>query len=255
MNKQLDISGIYCIHNKINNYVYIGSAVNIRIRFNSHKSELEKNKHHSQYLQNSFNKHGGDNFNLYVLAKCPPEYLIKLEQWFLDNVKPEYNIAKTAGSTLGIKQSQETIEKNRAAQLGRKWTKEALNKRTETVRKDVHQYTLDGYYIQTFHGVRLAGDSLNVPYQQIVSCCTDKKAKQAGNFQWSYIKLDKLSKVDARKRYKKQISQYTKEGELIKVWESATLAAKELDLNKGNLCHYAKLKNNFLVGGYKWRYD
>lgn len=102
------ISGIYQIKNTINNKIYIGSAKNIRIRKNKHFSDLLKNKHHCIKLQNSFNKHGVNNFEFSLLANCPEEYLIKLEQWFLDNLQPEYNIYKTAYSPLGHKMSEES---------------------------------------------------------------------------------------------------------------------------------------------------
>ena len=53
-------------------------------------------------------KYGLDCFKFEILAHCPREYLIKLEQWFLDNLKPSLNIDKRAGSRLGSKLSEET---------------------------------------------------------------------------------------------------------------------------------------------------
>ena len=62
-------SGIYKILNIINNKIYIGSAVNIDRRWSEHKSLLTNNKHHSKYLQNSFNKYGTENFLFEVVEK------------------------------------------------------------------------------------------------------------------------------------------------------------------------------------------
>jgi len=39
--------------------------------------------------------------------------LISKEQYYLDNLKPEYNIAQVAGSTLGYKHTDESIAKMR----------------------------------------------------------------------------------------------------------------------------------------------
>jgi hypothetical protein len=39
--------------------------------------------------------------------------LLKREQYYLDNLKPQYNIVETAGSTLGYKHTEESIEKMR----------------------------------------------------------------------------------------------------------------------------------------------
>jgi len=39
--------------------------------------------------------------------------LLEREQYYLDNLQPEYNIVKTAGSTLGYKHTEESLEKMR----------------------------------------------------------------------------------------------------------------------------------------------
>ena len=54
-----------------------------------------------------------ENFEFKILANCSSEYLIKLEQWYIDNLKPEYNVCKIAGSCLGVKRRQESIDKKR----------------------------------------------------------------------------------------------------------------------------------------------
>jgi hypothetical protein len=54
----MNISGIYKIQSIINpERVYIGSAISIRNRWCTHKSELKGNKHHSPKLQNHYNKY------------------------------------------------------------------------------------------------------------------------------------------------------------------------------------------------------
>jgi|SRR5882757_3198321 group I intron endonuclease len=63
--------------------------------------------------------HGYSNFTLEILEYCEPEQNIEREQYYLDLFKPEYNILKIAGSSLGHKRSKETREKIRAAALSR----------------------------------------------------------------------------------------------------------------------------------------
>jgi group I intron endonuclease len=65
--------------------------------------------------------HGYSNFTLEILEYCEPEQNIEREQYYLDLFKPEYNILKIAGSSLGHKRSKETwaVEKIRAAALSR----------------------------------------------------------------------------------------------------------------------------------------
>ena len=53
-------------------------------------------------------KYGHSNFRLDILEYCDKESLIKREQYYIDLLKPEYNILKVAGSRLGSKQSLKT---------------------------------------------------------------------------------------------------------------------------------------------------
>ncbi|MCA9750522.1 MAG: GIY-YIG nuclease family protein, partial [Romboutsia sp.] len=99
-------SGIYKIVNLVTNECYIGSACKLNRREYEHFNLLTKNKHYNKYLQRAYNKY--KDFKFEVLAHCPKEYLIKMEQWFLDNLKPVYNAQPTAGSNLGFKFSDKS---------------------------------------------------------------------------------------------------------------------------------------------------
>ena len=56
-------------------------------------------------------KHGYSNFKLEILEYCAPKECIEREQYYLDSLKPEYNIFKIAGSSLGHKHTEETLAK------------------------------------------------------------------------------------------------------------------------------------------------
>jgi group I intron endonuclease len=53
-------------------------------------------------------KHGYIHFSLDILEYCEIAVLIAREQYYLDLLKPKYNILKVANSRLGSKQSEET---------------------------------------------------------------------------------------------------------------------------------------------------
>lgn len=108
-------SGIYMIKNLETGKVYIGSTSNFRSRFYEHRRQLINNKHHSCYLQNSWNKRGKDAFVFQKLEyiEDQKERYIR-EQWWMDlfesyNSDYGYNIIKV--SELGGAVHQELTKK------------------------------------------------------------------------------------------------------------------------------------------------
>jgi group I intron endonuclease len=104
-------TGIYEILNTVNGKRYIGSALNICQRWARHRTQLNRGDHHSHILQRAWVKHGAAAFEFRILEECAKADLIKVEQRFIDELKPRYNICKKAGSALGVKRSKETIER------------------------------------------------------------------------------------------------------------------------------------------------
>jgi hypothetical protein len=88
----LKISGIYKITNIVNNKFYIGSSVDIYHRLKHHYSDLKNNKHGNQYFLRSFLKYGKNNFIVEIIEKTPKELLLIREQYYIDILKPHYNI-------------------------------------------------------------------------------------------------------------------------------------------------------------------
>lgn len=107
--------GIYKLENIKNFNIYIGSAKNIKNRWNTHIRMLNSGTHHSKHLQNAWNVYGSDSFYFSILLECDEKDLIHNEQIFIDALNPAYNISKTAGSKLGIKDSYETKKKKSEA--------------------------------------------------------------------------------------------------------------------------------------------
>jgi group I intron endonuclease len=116
----VNASGIYQIRNILSGKRYIGSAKCFRIRWTSHRAKLGHGKHHSRHLQASWNKHGAEAFAFEILELCEPSELLVREQRWLDKRRPEFNVCRTAGNTLGVKFSQETKAKIAAKARGRK---------------------------------------------------------------------------------------------------------------------------------------
>ena len=81
MSIESKISGIYKIVNTVNGKKYVGSAVDIKRRWQAHKLRLRKNNHHSPKLQNAWNKHGESSFtfsdSLFALALADSLILVR----------------------------------------------------------------------------------------------------------------------------------------------------------------------------------
>jgi group I intron endonuclease len=88
------LSGIYKIVNTKNQKFYLGSSKNIEKRWWRHKSDLRTGKHHNTHLQRAWNKYGEQHFVIEVIELT--EKLLEREQYYLDNLLPEYNIGLNA---------------------------------------------------------------------------------------------------------------------------------------------------------------
>ena len=76
----LNVSGIYKITSKSQGKCYIGSSINIDVRWKSHKRELRGNYHGNKYLQNIYNKYGIEDLVFEVVMVCEPEELLIFEE-------------------------------------------------------------------------------------------------------------------------------------------------------------------------------
>lgn len=93
-------SGIYKFTNKLNGNFYIGSSVNLSRRFINYYtlSYISKVKSHLT-ISRALIKYGYFNFELEILEAlrvCDVSDLLKREQYYIDSLKPIYNIAKIA---------------------------------------------------------------------------------------------------------------------------------------------------------------
>ncbi len=111
-------SGIYVIICLESGRRYIGSAVDIASRWRVHRCDLHKHKHHSQHLQRAWNKYGEDKFQFAVLEIVDDRLmLVEREQVWLNELQPEFNSCKIAGSQLGTKRTPEQVERFRALRI------------------------------------------------------------------------------------------------------------------------------------------
>jgi len=119
---------IYKITNLINGDFYIGSTQNLYKRYYTHIRDIRSNKQSCVKLIRAINKYGESNFKFEIIDECEPNNILKKEQYYLDLLFPKYNIAKIAGSNLGIKRTEE-CKLLRSIQQKKKWKDEAYREK------------------------------------------------------------------------------------------------------------------------------
>lgn len=88
-------------------------------------------------------KYGYSGFNLEILEYCELNQLIEREQYYLDLLNPEYNILRKAGSLLGFRHSEASLELIRKASKDRIVSEETKLKLAESSPKAKSTIVLD----------------------------------------------------------------------------------------------------------------
>lgn len=89
--------------------------------FNYLSTRINKSK---SRIYSAILKYGYSNFQLEILEYCAKENAISREQYYIDLLKPKYNLNSTAGSRLGRIHSEDSRVKMSISAQGRKHTEE-----------------------------------------------------------------------------------------------------------------------------------
>jgi len=113
-------AGVYRWTNIDSGKMYVGSSVDLYRRFMDYYNiKYLTRAAKSSLICKALLKHGYSKFNLDILEFCNPSDVITREQYYIDNLKPEYNILKVAGSLFGYKHTQESLAKMKEIALNR----------------------------------------------------------------------------------------------------------------------------------------
>lgn len=244
-------SGIYMIWSSVNNKEYIGSAINLRRRKNEHFKDLKRNKHYNPRLQNHFNKYGEDVFTFGIIKFCIKEKLIEREQFSINLLHPEFNICQTAGSSLGVKNSEKT-------KLKRIISRKIYNKTSEgiqylqSISKPIDQYDLKGNLLNSYKSISEAKKKTKILYSTI-SLCLQSKTTMAGGFLWAERGelIDKKLEIYNNKTKNKPVYQYNLNGDFIAEYKNINEASKTNKIYNSHIynCTLGILKS---AGGFFW---
>ena len=281
MGTEYKYSGIYIITNTINDKVYVGQAQDLYIRTKHHISD-ERNP----LLKKAFKKYGLDKFTINVLEKCEIEKLDDREQYWMDyyevtNRDKGYNICPIAGSTRGVKKSQEerkqmserasqrigdlnpfygkehseeTKEKIRKRKLNQKVSEETklklsqahTGKKFSEERKMAISKGLKGKKRTKEHGKHISESKMGSTLSEEHKASISKTIRE---------KIDK-GEIDYSDRYRKVNQIDKKTNEVLNTFESISEVAKYLGRKDANhVSDVCKHKEHCKTAyGYKWEY-
>lgn len=240
---------VYMAINKENGKRYIGITIHsLKRRISGHVSQSKHGRSSPPFMK-ALRNYGAECFKWEILCHATNrENLLFLEEYFIDEVKPEYNVLPGGiGLTYGNKNA--LGNKGRTGRINsplmREHISEGLKKSKKLFRKKVK--CLDTGVI--YNSLAEAGEKLKMDWTGIQKVCSGKRQKNLG-LRFEFIKTRKIYK-------KPNISQEQNEAWLrrrnmgpeasskrvfclddFRIFDSASAAAKHYDLSKSALTEH-----------------
>lgn len=225
--------GIYQIRNIINNKLYVGSAVNMRARWQKHLSKLRHNKHDNSHLQNAYNTYGSENFVFEIIEHVQDKSkLIEREQHYIDAlnvINDGYNICPFAGNTLGVYHTEESKKKMSIAH--RNISDETRKKMSESGKKRAPMSEETRKKMSELHKNRVFTEEHRKHLSESLK----------GKLKGKYLGAD---------RYNAKAVICVETGQ---VFDAISVASREMHVNRVSIIGCVKGQQH-TAGGYHWKY-
>jgi len=204
----MKISGIYKIQSIIKpERIYIGSSVFIHKRWGEHLRKLKKGVHCSAKLQRHYNKYGKDDLVFSILISCDKADLIITEQFFIDSHNPYFNNCKVAGSSLGVKLTDETKQKMSECKKGHKYN--LGNKLSEEHKRNIGKSCTGRHWKVSEQGRKNNRDA-HRGLKQSKETCRKRSESMMGHRGWSKGKKASLETCNKLSESHKGLNNWTK---------------------------------------------
>ena len=200
---------IYSIFNKVSRKHYIGSTwvKNSKGRLKEHFGELGRNTHHSPKLQNSWNKHGKEAFEHFVIEKNEgnKEFRFSRESFWIkvfNSYKNGYNCTEECNGaghptsdevksrlSLIMKEGYKNGTRFPPNKKGEKRDPILMQEINSRKRVPIIQLTLEGDFIKNWEGAVDAYKDLKLS-RTALGNALNKRSKSCGGFKWKYKNHD-----------------------------------------------------------------
>jgi len=103
-------TGVYCLVNKINGNIFIGSSVNLAIRMMNYLNTtfLKNRKNDNMPIIQALLKYGQENFAVLIVEYVDIKDLSVRETYYITHLLPNYNVLKQGYSSIGYKHTEAT---------------------------------------------------------------------------------------------------------------------------------------------------
>lgn len=266
---------IYKITNIKNNKVYIGQTTySLEERFRLHLQEAFTQKS-NRPLYKAMRKYGADNFIIECIEEVSLADINSKEIYYIDFYKSYAPLGFGYNATLGgegtrtldyeliyslwdkglsIAEICKSVEANRygirhVLQSYASYSEQEARRRGNVYqhslrKKKVYQYAEDGTFITEFDNVDEAATFMGCSIKSLQAALTSQCESSSG-YQWSYYKFDKINALShTATKYRQKVYEITVNGNIIAEYESASEAARILNLNDGYIRIACKKKNN-----------
>lgn len=225
------MKGIYLITNNLNGKQYVGLSNNINRRFSEHKSRKCKTA-----ISKAFRKYNVENFTFEILEIVDDiKKLPEREIFWIDKLKPKYNMTAGGLGNSGREVKSETIELLKLA--GKlQWSRKTDEEKNKIINNNLKGPT-KGRKLSLETKLKLR--NINLGKKQSLETIEKRASK---------IKISQIG----NKNGNKSVICY-KENSEIKIYESIVAAAAELKIHPSNITKVLKGKQK-TAAGFFWKY-
>lgn len=277
---------IYKVTNKVNGKIYIGQtsrSVDVRWKEHIRDSSDKPSSVYCSLLHYAVRKYGADAFTVDCIEECSSIEMDERERYWIEHFKTYengYNITRGGqgkplcsneeiltewGNGLSAKQISEKLGiSNQIVCKRLKWQGiskfEILSRGNKAAsrKKGVIRISLDGSEYKVYGSLTEAAIENHQTVARISMVCTGERIT-SGNYRWQYYDGGELPQqfepLPLENYFKMRVYQYTLDGQYVRSFTSAMLAAKSLNKHSTTSILNVCKKQRGIGYGYQWRFE